>query len=154
MRIRVLNGGDLEQLSRLYEQFWGEVSSIDLMQRTFTRIQASPDYHILVAEVEGDIAGSIYGVICHELYGSCKPFLVIENFIVDRSARHQGIGKKLLEEMEKFAQERECSQIIFITESDRTDTIRFYKSAGYNPNTHTGFKKSIALIQQPTQDTE
>lgn len=35
---------------------------------------------------------------------------------------------------------KQCSQIIFITETNRQETIRFYEKAGFNPHSHTGFK--------------
>ena len=143
MQIRKLRISDLSQLALLYSEFWGEESSIPKMKEAYFRMEQNPSYLILVAVENEKVIGSIYGVVCQELYGECKPFLVMEDFIVDKSERHKGIGKALLSEMEKFGKESNCSQIIFITENDRKDTIRFYQSAGYNPLVHTGFKKPL-----------
>jgi ribosomal protein S18 acetylase RimI-like enzyme len=71
------------------------------------------------------------GVICEELYGDCKPFLVLENMIVDETYRNQGVGKALVSELEKIATKRNCTQVILVTESNRIDACKFYESAGY-----------------------
>ena len=87
--------------------------------------------------------GTIQGVICEELYGGCFPFLVMENFVIAEKYRGKGVGRQLLSELERIGKERKCSQIIFITEADRKETIGFYEKVGFNSTTHTGFKKSL-----------
>lgn len=74
-----------------------------------------------VPRLNGLLVGSVMGVTCEELYGSCKPFLVLENMIVDRKYRNKGVGKALISEIEKIAAE----------------------TLGYSPNTHKGFKKKL-----------
>jgi len=80
--------------------------------------------------------------VCDELYGDCLPFLVIENMIVDRGARRMGVGKALLNELEKRARERQCSQMILVTERNRTDACGFYESYGFSKD-HKGYKKKL-----------
>lgn len=89
------------------------------------------------------LIGSVMGVICEELYGDCKPFLVLENMIIDKAYRNQGVGKELISELEKIATKRNCTQVILVTESDRIDACKFYESAGYSSQTHKGFKKKL-----------
>ena len=145
MQIRKMIAGDIPSLARLYEQFWGDHSSIKKMSEVFARIERNPDYILLSATIDDTVAGSIYAVVCHELYGECRPFMVVENFIVDRDHRRKGIGRALIGEVEKIASDRGCSQIILITENSREDTIRFYASVGYDPDTHKGFKKPLTV---------
>ena len=92
---------------------------------------------------KNDVIGAIQGVICEELYGNCQSFLLMENFVVDKSYQKQGIGKMLLSSLENIAKDRGCSQILFITESNRNDAVKFYESVGYSAETHKGFKKSL-----------
>jgi len=143
MGIRELRETDLEALAELYVQFWGEMSSIERMQKTFRRLKDNPDYIFLVAEHKGHIAGSLMGIICEELYGECRPFLVIEDVIVDRLSRHKGIGSALMRNIETYAISRNCNYIIFVTESERTDALPFYTSLGYSPDAYRGFKKRL-----------
>jgi hypothetical protein len=51
------------------------------------------------------------------------------------------LSPALMCEVEKYAAERNCGYIIFVTESERTDAQRFYESLGYKPDTHKGFKR-------------
>jgi len=142
MLIRLLEKGDLPRLSELYSQFWGDVSDISEMEKQLSFIQKEDSHIILVCETDTGICGSVMGVVCRELYGDCRPFLVVENFIVDKSRRRQGIGRALLRELEKLAKERNCSQMILVTEKDRHDACAFYEKNGFQTN-NTGYKKKL-----------
>ncbi len=141
--IRKLEEKDLEELSLLYKQFWNEESNIEKIKVKYQEIKNNPNYIILSAVINGKIVGSIYGVMCEELYGSCSPFLVMEDLIVDKKVRRKGIGKALLEKLENIGKAKRCSQIIFITETNRVDAVSFYEKMGFNSKTHTGFKKQL-----------
>ncbi len=141
--IRKLEEKDLDELSLLYKQFWNEESNIETMKKKYQEIKNNPNYIILSAVINGTLVGSICGVVCEELYGACRPFLVMEDLIVDKNMRKKGIGKALLEKLENFGKERKCSQIIFITETNRIDAVSFYEKMGFKSKTHTGFKKLL-----------
>ncbi|EGW35858.1 acetyltransferase family protein [Desulfosporosinus sp. OT] len=136
---------DIPQLAQLYRQFWDEDSCVDTMDQKFNLFMKD-DSHILLSVVENNcLIGSVMGVICGELYGDCRPFLVLENMIIDQKYRNRGVGKVLLSELEKRASEKNCTQIILVTESDRIEACRFYESVGYNPDTHKGYKKKLII---------
>lgn len=78
----------------------------------FIELQENPNYILLSALEENHLIGSVLGIICEELYGECKPFLLIEDLIVDHKYRRKGIGKALMTEIERLALEN--------------DVIRFY----------------------------
>ncbi|MBN1600167.1 MAG: GNAT family N-acetyltransferase [Chitinispirillaceae bacterium] len=145
MLIREMDEEDIPTLAKLYKQFWDEDSREDLMQKEFIKIQDDPRYILLSALDNNQLVGSIMGVICNELYGDCKSFLLMEDLVVDQNCRRKGIGRALMTEMERQAIEHSCYQMIFITETDRTDTISFYKSLGFNASKYTGFKKSLLV---------
>lgn len=143
MLIRDMRREDLLELNELYKQFWGETSSLISMQAQFNNI-LKKDTHILLVATDGEkLIGSVMGVICDELYGDCMPFLVVENMIVDQSARRSGIGKILLEELESRAKDRYCTQMILVTEVEREDAVGFYENNGFSRGTHKGYKKKL-----------
>lgn len=143
MMIRQMVMSDIPQLAQLYKQFWHEDSCIDTMYKQFDKFSAN-DTHVLLSAVEDEqLIGSVMGVICEELYGDCKPFMVLENMIVDSKYRNGGVGKVLLAEIERIATLKGCAQIILVTETNRRDACTFYESAGYHPDTHRGFKKKL-----------
>ncbi len=143
MIVRDMEKGDIPQLAQLYNQFWDEETShVEAMYNKFEKLQGNGPYILLSAVEDNRLIGTVMGVICEELYGECKAFLVVENLIVDKSYRNQGVGKALVFELERRVAGK-CTQVILVTEADRDDALKFYESVGYNPNTHRGFKKKL-----------
>lgn len=143
MDIKRLSEHDLPELAGLFKQFWGENSSIVKMRTTFSKLVENPAYILLAAKSDEKLAGFIMGVVCEELYGDCQPFLIMEDFVVDKNSRRGGIGAALMKTLEQCAIERGCTQIIFLTEADRPDALGFYRSQGYNHEPYKGFKKQL-----------
>lgn len=143
MEIGRLTEHDLAALAGLYQQFWGDDSCLEKMRTTFRRLNDSPNYIFLAARSDGRLVGSAMGIVCEELYGDCRPFMVIEDVIVGKDRRREGIGSALMGELEKYVVERNCGYIIFVTEAERTDAQRFYESLGYQPDAYRGFKKRL-----------
>ncbi len=143
MQIERLQRTDLPRLAKLFQQFRGEASSQDAMRATLERIIVNSAYVLLAARQAGRLVGFVMGVVCEDLYGDGRPFMVIEDLIVDQALRRQGVGQALMAAVEKAAIARNCGQIILVTEAERTDAIRFYHALGYDAGTHRGFKKSL-----------
>lgn len=143
MEIGRLTEDDLPFLAELYKQFWGEESSLKRMRATFQRLSIDPDYVFWVAKINNRVVGSVMGIVCEELYGECKPFLVVEDVLVDQNHRRKGIGASLMRQLERCAADRGCGYIIFVTEKERTDAHRFYESLGYKAEAYKGFKKRL-----------
>ena len=148
MDIESLKEEDLADLAALYKEFWEEDSFPEKMRATFTRLKANPSYIFLSAKQQGRLIGSAMGIVCEELYGQCKPFMVIEDVVVHKDYRRSKVGSALMTALEKRALEHNCNYIIFVTESDRTAAHRFYESLGYNSTAYQGFKKYLMKGQQ------
>ncbi|HOV70464.1 MAG TPA: GNAT family N-acetyltransferase, partial [Clostridia bacterium] len=57
------------------------------------------------------------GIVC---VGSCRPFMVLENVIVSQPYRRTGIGRKLMEYIEKYARSVNCNYyIMFVSRANR-----------------------------------
>ena len=133
---------DIPRLSEIYRQFWNEPSDIVKMQAMFQKLKKDDTYIFLSAVVNGHLIGTVMGIVCDELYGSCRPFLLIENLIVDQAHRRKGVAKALLAELENRAKVRHCHQMILVTEANREDACAFYKANGFQLN-NAGFKKKL-----------
>ncbi|WP_195270433.1 GNAT family N-acetyltransferase [Eubacterium sp. 1001713B170207_170306_E7] len=142
MKIRQMQLSDMPELARLYYQFWREASDVEAMERQFRRLEKADTHIFLCAEENNQLIGSVMGIICGELYGDCRPFMVLENMIVDKGSRENGVGKALLQELEKQAKERQCTQIILVTEKNRKAACCFYEANGFQIN-NTGYKKKL-----------
>lgn len=142
MEIRNMIRTDIPQLAILYQQFWNEPSDILAMQNQFDKLSKDERYILLSAVMDDKLVGSVMGIVCQELYGNCKPFLVLENMVVDQDTRRKGIGKSLLSRLEEIAKARDCSQIILVTELERVDACLFYETCGFQTN-NKGYKKKL-----------
>ena len=79
---------------------------------------------------------------------SIKQVVVIEyREIADKQYRRMGIGLSLMKDLEQRSFLRDCSYCIFVTENERFDACKFYKSLGYDPNDYRGFKSALTEIK-------
>lgn len=136
---------DLKGLKLLYEDaFEGSVTDLDQLTRTFAEIKDSPDYIVLCAKREGEIVGSVLGIVCKELFGQCRPFMVLEDVAVLNSCRRQGIGRLLLTGIEEYAQKNQCTMILFVSSEHRTGAHKLYESLGYAADKVNGYRKRLS----------
>ena len=142
MEIGRARRSDLAAIGRLHTHFWGEPSDVDEMAATLDRLGGDPDHLVLAARVGGECVGTATGAVCHGLYGGSDSYLVIEDVVVDPGHRRQGVGTALLGELERFARDHGCNQMILLTESCRADALALYESAGFAAR-WTGFKKKL-----------
>lgn len=133
---------DLEAISRLHAHFWGDVSDVDAMAATLSRLETDPDHILLAARIDGACVGTATGAVCQGLYGGADAYLVIEDVVVDPDHRRRGVATALLGELERCARERSCKQMILLTETCRQDALALYTSAGFAAR-WTGFKKKL-----------
>ncbi len=144
MEISRITAADLASLGELYKYFWDEESSMEKMLAVFERISVNSDYILLGAKDSGRLIGSVMGIICYELYGSCKPFMVVEDVVVDKEYRRGGVGSQLMRKLEECAITNDCGHILLVTGAGRLDAIEFYQSLGYQAEQYKGFKKKLA----------
>lgn len=142
MYVRNMELEDIEALAGLYRLFWNEPSNIFKMREQFLKLKETGMHIFLSAIEDGNLTGSVMGVVCEEIYGECRPFLVVENMVVDRSSRRKGVGNALLSELERQAKEKNCTQMILVTEADRQDACGFYEAYGFQQN-NKGYKKKL-----------
>lgn len=142
MEIGRVQARDLDAIGRLHAHFWGEVSNVEAMASTLERLDADPDHILLAARIDGRCVGTVTGAVCHGLYGGSDSYLVIEDLVVDPDNRRCGVASALLGQIERFARERSCKQMIVLTESCRDDAVGLYESAGFAAR-WTGFKKKL-----------
>lgn len=135
---------DLAQLAALYEDLTGKITNLTLLERNFTKISGNEDYLLLGAKnQEGLLVGSVLGIICTDFVGECRPFMVLENMIVSSVSRGQGVGKKLVSNLEEWAASKSCDYIMLVSAESRKGAHAFYEAVGYKKGVVQGFKKFI-----------
>lgn len=143
IEIKPIAAEHLPALAGLYEELMEEPARLDRLTAAFDAIERDPRYILLGAFAAGELAGSIMGIVCQDLVGECRPFMVIENVIV--SSRHQrmGIGKTLMSFIETAARERGCSYIILVSGARRKAAHQMYAALGYRDEPVEGYRKYL-----------
>lgn len=141
--LQIATAVDLESLAQLYEELAGDQTDLCKMKENFKLMKSNPSYVLLIAKVDDLIVGSVMGVVCLDLVGKCKPFMVIENVVVKNDWHGKGIGKMLMEEIEKIGRKRNCYYTMFVSGSHRKEAHLFYKAIGYDLDFVQGFKKFL-----------
>ncbi|NEZ45422.1 GNAT family N-acetyltransferase [Paenibacillus alvei] len=142
--IRPITQDELPALSQLYTELMGSQTNMAKLEQVYRKIQHDDQYIILGAFHEGQLAGTLMGIICHDLVGECKPFMVIENVIVSPTVRRQGVGKKLMQDIENIARHRDCAYIIFVSGEQRKEAHVFYEKLGFKDEKVEGYRKYLA----------
>lgn len=143
MVIREVEKGELPDLSRLYAQLIGRESDPARMGAVYDRMAANPDHFLLGCYDGARLCGTLQGTVCLDLTGECRPFLVIENVVVDSADRGTGAGRLLMEEAERRAQARGCAYIMLLSSAFRTRAHRFYEKCGFSGSEAVGFRKQL-----------
>jgi GNAT superfamily N-acetyltransferase len=135
---------DLAALAQISEELSGRATDVGKMTVSFSRINSNPDYFLIGAKDEQHrLIGMAMAIICQDIVGECRPFMVLENIIVTQKQRGSGIGRKLIQYTERIACERGCYYIMLVSLATRTEAHKFYEALGYNIGVVQGFKKYL-----------
>ena len=104
----------------------------------FRQIAADPRQHLLVADVDGRMAGTVHLIVIPHLSRSCKPSGLLESMVVDEAYRRKGVGAALLREVQRLAREAGCYKLALSSNLARRGAHRFYSRLGWK-RTHYGF---------------
>lgn len=144
MKIRRAEKKDLTRLLELYRLLEGPYSDVEELngndaERRFEEILGDPNQQTLVAETDGEVAGSVVLVIVPNLGHGGAPYAVVENVVVDEAWRGRGIGKALMEEAVERARLAGVYKLALCSNVEREEAHRFYLAAGMK-QTHAGFE--------------
>ena len=90
-----------------------------------TTYKDDPDKTILLAYVDGQIAGQII------LRRNWNNYAYIEDIAVDLKSRRSGVGKELISWAEQWAREKELAGIMLETQNNNVGACKFYERCGF-----------------------
>ena len=134
---------DIPKLNPLLAQLSDAMADPQKMAEKMEKIAKNEDNYLLVAEntENGDLCGSLIGVVFEDICDTCKPILLVENVVTDEKYRGQGIGRGMFEAVEAWGKEKECHYCILVSGLQRTGAHKFYDAIGYSEV--KGFKKYL-----------
>jgi GNAT superfamily N-acetyltransferase len=97
----------------------------------FDAIAASRDKRLLVAELDGEVVGSLQVTFIPGLAKVGATKMLIEQVRVVGPRRGTGIGREIIAAVIALARERHCKSVELSSHRTRTDAHRFYARLGF-----------------------
>lgn len=138
--IREITADDYNGLMSLYLHLHEtEIPPFDTAKRVWEKILADENYHIIVAEENGNIVSSCTVVIVPNLTRGARPYARVENVVTHADYRGRGLATACLNKAKEVAISANCYNIALLTGSKSESTLKFYENAGYNRTDKTGY---------------
>lgn len=129
--IREIESKDYIPVAAIWRDVLGILQATDeTVARTYEKMKSDSRYHTFVADVSGNVAGLATTV---ETLAIDHPngYIKVNGLAVLPEFQRCGIGKMLMERVEKLASERNISLIGLASGFQRTGAHRFYEHLGY-----------------------
>lgn len=128
VRLKKITIKDAAAITSLIRQLGYESSITDTAQR-IKSILPDPQHFAVVAEVDNKIVGWIHAFITVHLQSNS--FAEIGGMVVEENFRGKGIGKKLIDEAEKWAIKQNINKLRVRSNTIRKDAHQFYLNRGF-----------------------
>jgi glucosamine-phosphate N-acetyltransferase len=87
------------------------------------------NHKVIVYEENGRIMASGTILIENKLIRNCGKVGHIEDIVVDKELNGRGIGKEMINELKKYAQNQGCYKVIL---DCRSEIMKFYEKCGFH----------------------
>ena len=128
-----MQAGDSAAFAELLGEL-GYPTTTEQAAERIERIENDPSTLVIVAEVEGELAGFV-ALHVQNLVERDHPGCSVAGIVVGERFRRQGIGELLMAAVEYEARERGGRYLALNTAERRADAHAFYEALGYE---HTG----------------
>ena len=149
MIIRIATDKDLSEILELYSQPAmdnKQVLDIKDAKVILDKMKLYPDYHVYVAETNGEIVGTFALMIIDNLAHMGSKSGLIEHVVVSQSLQGQGIGKQMMKFAIEICKEKSCYKVSLSSNIKRENAHRFYEGIGFKKH---GYSFLMELEQQP-----
>ena len=127
--IRDAVASDAHAIAHLVTQL-GYPTAVTLMEPRLRRMLALSHHRIVVAESSGAVIGVVGACVDHgvelDTYGR------ITALAVDEKWRGTGVGRLLVDQVERWCRERGADRVTLTSGNHRPESHKFYKALGYD----------------------
>jgi GNAT superfamily N-acetyltransferase len=92
---------------------------------------AHPGLHLLVAEVDGQVVGTLAIAVIPNITHSGRPWAQIENVVVLDKFRRRGVGQALIDHCAEITRAAGGYKMQLISSDVRREAHAFYLTAGF-----------------------
>jgi ribosomal protein S18 acetylase RimI-like enzyme len=125
-----------------------ESNTVPLPQSYFDAFEAidrDPNQQLLVALLDGEIAGTLQLTFVPSLSHRGRWRALIEGVRVAARWRSAGIGRQMFGQVIALSRQRGCRMVQLTTDKSRADAIRFYERLGFVAS-HEGMKLHLGAL--------
>lgn len=108
----------------------------------FEKIDSDPNYELLIAEVDGEVIGTLQLIFLLSISFQGGLRSQVESVRVDKRFQNQKIGSLLMEHAIQIAKARGAHVMQLTTHNTREDAHRFYERLGFL-SSHLGMKLNL-----------
>jgi|SRR5688572_20194489 GNAT superfamily N-acetyltransferase len=119
-----------------------EVPLPDSYLQAFEAIASNPNHELIVAELDGQIIGTLHLIFLPSLSYQGRLRAQVEAVRVDKKFQNQKIGSQMMEDAIQRAKNRGAHLMQLTTHQTRTDAHRFYERLGFKAS-HLGMKLNL-----------
>lgn len=125
LHIRQARAADLDRLLELYRETDGAYEALrslagEAAERRFAEVLADEHQETLVAESEGEVAGTLVLAILPNLAHGGAPYVIVENVVVDGAQRGRGVGTLPMREAMERARLAGAYKLVLSANAART----------------------------------
>jgi N-acetylglutamate synthase-like GNAT family acetyltransferase len=132
--------GDAPDIDRLYREL-RPYASVSVLPERIEHISNDQHTYLIVCEEHTDILATALVSLCADVMFGHQPFAVIDNMVVSKDYLREGIGKSMIDHIEAFCIEQQCSKIIINLPAELTQARDFFTAMGFDPDETLGFIK-------------
>lgn len=111
----------------------------DAYRTAFAVIDADPNNRLIVADLDGDVMGTLQLTFIPGLTYMGSERAQIEGVRVAGDLRGRGVGQSMISWAIEEARTRGCRVVQLTSDRQRPEAIRFYQKLGFRPS-HMGLK--------------
>jgi GNAT superfamily N-acetyltransferase len=114
----------------------------DSYGRAFAVIDSDPNHELIVAELDGQVIGTLHLIFLPSLSYQGGLRSQVESVRVDKKFQNQKIGSQMMEHAIQRAKSRGAHLMQLTTHETRRDAHRFYERLGFKAS-HLGMKLTL-----------
>lgn len=126
--IKSITSEHAQDVQRLSQQL-GYPLSFDEIENNTREVISNNDHSAFVAIIDGKVVGWIHAF--KAIFLESNPFVEIGGLVVDENHRGKGIGKKLVERIKQWCNEKQISILRVRSQLKRKEAHQFYLNNGF-----------------------
>ena len=153
--IRAACPADLDRLTELLGELFAIeadfASDAERQRRGLRLMLAAPQARVLVAEAEGQVIGLATGQLTISTAEGGLALLV-EDVMVASEWRGQGIGRRLIAELGRWAASRDAHRLQLLADCNNAAGLDFYRKIGWQSTALICLRRREAKVSAPQED--